>query len=178
MPHLPNSRADRDIAHVLHPYTNLRRHAQEGPLIITEGRGVYVRDEDGRDYLEAMAGLWCTSLGFSEPRLVEAATRAMNELPFSHGFGHRSHPAQIELAERLIAMAPHAAVHRCTDCRVPLSWVLDVQELETAGATVGHDWDAAASAPFTLAPADAARATPPATGLLRCFIGASLNLHA
>lgn len=109
MPHLPNSRAGRDIAHVLHPYTNLRRHAQEGPLIITEGRGVYVRDEDGRDYLEAMAGLWCTSLGFSEPRLVKAATQAMNELPFYHGFGHRSHPAQIELAERLIAMAPHAA---------------------------------------------------------------------
>ena len=101
-----NSLAARDIASVLHPYTNLKTHPETGPLVITGGDGVYVQDEDGNRYIEAMAGLWCTSLGFNEPRLVDAAAEAMRKLPFYHSFTGKSHPASIELAERLIAMAP------------------------------------------------------------------------
>ena len=62
----------RDVAYQLHPFTNLGRHENEGPLVIAKGKGVYVYDESGREYLEALAGLWCTSLGFGEPRLAEA----------------------------------------------------------------------------------------------------------
>lgn len=102
----PNSLAARDIASVLHPYTNLKTHPATGPLIVTGGDGVYVQDEDGNRYIEAMAGLWCTSLGFNEPRLVDAAAEAMKKLPFYHSFTGKSHPAAIELAERLLEMAP------------------------------------------------------------------------
>ena len=63
----------RDVAYQLHPFTNLGRHETEGPLVISSGKGVYVSDESGREYLEAMAGLWCTSLGFGDTRLAEAA---------------------------------------------------------------------------------------------------------
>ena len=101
-----NSAASRDIAHVLHPYTNLKMHEQDGPLIVTAGKGVHVYDEDGRDYIEAMAGLWCTALGFDEPRLVETAATAMARLPFYHLFGGKSHGPGIDLAERLIGLAP------------------------------------------------------------------------
>ncbi len=69
--------ANRDIATAIHPYTNLKLHEAEGPLVITEGEGVFVRDEDGKTYLEGLAGLWCVSLGFSERRLAEAAYRQM-----------------------------------------------------------------------------------------------------
>ena len=72
---LGNSLTRRDIASVLHPYTNLRDHQKKGPLIITRGRGVHVYDDDGKEYIEGLAGLWCASLGFSEPRLTEAAQR-------------------------------------------------------------------------------------------------------
>jgi 4-aminobutyrate--pyruvate transaminase len=101
-----NSAASRDIAHVLHPYTNLRAHERDGPLIMTRGEGVRVFDEDGRDYIEGMAGLWCAALGFGEPRLVEAASAAMARLPFYHLFGGKSHEPGIDLAERLLALAP------------------------------------------------------------------------
>src|SRR5690606_894713 len=101
-----NSAASRDIAHVLHPYTDLVAHERDGPLIVTGGRGVRVFDEDGRDYIEAMAGLWCTALGFDEPRLVRAAAEAMERLPFYHLFGGKSHTPGIDLAERLIGLAP------------------------------------------------------------------------
>jgi 4-aminobutyrate---pyruvate transaminase len=101
-----NSAASRDIAYQLHPYTNLKKHESEGPLVITEGKGVYVYDETGKEYIEGLAGLWCTSLGFGEERLVEAATRQLKKLPYYHVFNHKSHDASVELAERLIALMP------------------------------------------------------------------------
>ena len=64
----PNSLAARDIASLIHPYTNLEKHKADGPLVIARGDGVYVYDEAGTRYLEGMAGLWSTSLGFSEKR--------------------------------------------------------------------------------------------------------------
>ena len=106
MNQLPNSLAARDIAHVLHPYTNLVRHEQAGPLVITHGKGIHVFDDQGRDYIEAMAGLWCAGLGFDEPELVEAAVKQMRKLPFYHTFGHKSAEPVIELAEKLKALSP------------------------------------------------------------------------
>ena len=64
------------------------------------------RDSEGNKYIEAMAGLWSTALGFSEQRLVDAATKQMQILPFAHNFGHRSHGPVIDLAEKLIGIAP------------------------------------------------------------------------
>lgn len=101
-----NSLRDADIASVLHPYTNLAVHPAKGPLVMTRGEGVRVFDETGKDYIEGMSGLWCTSLGFSEPRLVAAAKRQMEELPFYHLFNHKAHPAAVRLAEKLIELAP------------------------------------------------------------------------
>lgn len=53
-----------------------------------------------------MAGLWCVSLGFSERRLVEARLRQMRTLPAYHLFGGKTYAPAVELAERLLAMAP------------------------------------------------------------------------
>jgi 4-aminobutyrate---pyruvate transaminase len=101
-----NSLAARDIASLVHPYTNLKVHEKEGPLVIQRGKGIYVYDDNGKEYVEGLAGLWCTSLGFSEERLVEAATRQLRTLPTYHVFAHKSHEPGIELAERLLALAP------------------------------------------------------------------------
>jgi 4-aminobutyrate---pyruvate transaminase len=98
--------ASRDIASTIHPYTNLKAHETDGPLVITEGDGVFVRGEDGKTYLEGLAGLWCVSLGFSERRLAEAAHRQMLKLPFYHTFAHKATDIGIELAEKLLSIAP------------------------------------------------------------------------
>jgi 4-aminobutyrate--pyruvate transaminase len=98
--------ARRDIATSIHPYTNLKLHETEGPMVITEGDGVFVRDENGKSYLEGLAGLWCASLGFSERRLADAAYRQMLKLPFYHTFAHKAHDIGIELAEKLLGIAP------------------------------------------------------------------------
>ena len=102
----PNSQEAKDIAYHFHPYTNPAQLSEQGPMILNKGKGVYVYDSDGKDYIEGLAGLWCTSFGFSEPELVKAATKQMEELPYYHSFTAKTHNPAINLAEKLIAIAP------------------------------------------------------------------------
>ncbi|MGH6932983.1 MAG: aspartate aminotransferase family protein [Dongiaceae bacterium] len=130
---MPNSTAARDIAYHLHPFTNAVRHETDGPLVLASGKGIHVYDEDGREYIEALAGLWCASLGFGEERLVEAATRQMRKLPYYHSFAHKVPDVSVELAERLVKMAPVPMSHaffcnsgsEANDTVVKLVWYIN-----------------------------------------------------
>jgi len=102
----PNSTAARDISYYLHPATNARRHENIGPMVIERGQGVYVYDDQGKEYIEGLAGLWSVAVGFGEERLAEAAAAQMRKLPFYHSFSHKSHEPAIALAERLVKMVP------------------------------------------------------------------------
>ncbi len=106
MTYIPNSIAARDVASLVHMQTNLRTHLDEGPLVIARGEGCRVFDDSGRDYIEAVAGLWCASLGFSSERLAKVAYRQMRELGYYHLYRHRSNEPAIALAEKLIEIAP------------------------------------------------------------------------
>lgn len=97
---------DADIHAHIHPYTNLSLHRESGPMVITRGEGIYVYDDQGNRYIEALAGLFCASLGFSNQRLADAADRQMRQLPFYHAFGGRATEPSVRLAQKLLAMAP------------------------------------------------------------------------
>ncbi len=101
-----NSNSVNDVASLIHPYTNLARHPEVGPVVMTRGDGVFVEDDQGRRYIEGMSGLWSTSLGFSERRLIDAAMRQFEKLPYYHLFNHRSVEPTIELAEKLLTIVP------------------------------------------------------------------------
>src|SRR5579862_4534407 len=104
---MPLSNAQmRDVEAVLHPYTNLVRFRETGPLIIERGKGVRVFDERGKDYIEGLSGLWCTALGWGEEALVDVAAEQMRKLPFGHLFAGKSHEPAIALAEKLKEIAP------------------------------------------------------------------------
>jgi 4-aminobutyrate--pyruvate transaminase len=103
-----NSPSSRDVAFHMHPYTNPAQLEVAGPHIIVQGDGVFVHDDSGNRFYEGMSGLWCTSLGFSEPELVNAAIAQFNKLPFYHSFAGKTVDPAIELAEILIANAPPA----------------------------------------------------------------------
>ncbi len=111
MTEMLNSLAARDIAYHLHPYTDAVKHEKDGPLILTGGKGIHVFDENGKSYVEGLSGLWCASLGFGEERLVEAAAKQMRKLPYYHTFAHKTADVTVELAERLIKMAPVPMSH-------------------------------------------------------------------
>jgi len=97
---------DQDRYHHVHGQTNLRQHQDNGPsAMITSGQGVYITTADGQTLIDGFSGLGCTSLGYHNDRLAEAAKRQMDTLPFAPTFYGRSHPKVAELAERLVKMA-------------------------------------------------------------------------
>jgi 4-aminobutyrate--pyruvate transaminase len=98
--------AMRDIETLAHPNTNLATLRDTGPLVLEHGKGVFVYDSDGKAYLEGMAGLWCTALGYGNEELADTAAAQMKKLPFSHLYNGKSHDLAIELAEKLKEMAP------------------------------------------------------------------------
>ena len=102
----PASLAELDKLQSIHPFTNLRKHEQKGPVVMTRGRGIYVFDDQGKEYIEGMAGLWCASLGFSDERLIAAATRQLNTLPYYHGFAHKTSDVAVGAAADLLSLAP------------------------------------------------------------------------
>jgi 4-aminobutyrate---pyruvate transaminase len=101
-----NSPHARDIASVLHPQTHAGRHLQFGPTIMTHGDGIFIHDDEGRAYLDAGAGLWCASLGYSNKRLAAVAAEAMSTLGYYQIFRHASHGPAIDLSEKLLSIAP------------------------------------------------------------------------
>jgi 4-aminobutyrate--pyruvate transaminase len=120
----------RDIETLIHPYTNLAAFRDQGPLILESGKGIHVYDSAGKAYIDGMAGLWCTSLGYGNEELVQAASEQMRKLPFAHIFGGKSHDPAIALAEKLkeIAPAPASKVFfassgsEANDTQVKLAW--------------------------------------------------------
>jgi 4-aminobutyrate--pyruvate transaminase len=132
MPPLSNLAA-RDVETLVHPYINLSSFRETGPLIIERAHGVYVYDTEGKPYIEGMAGLWCTALGYGNEELVQAAAEQMRKLSFAHLFTGRSHDPAIELAEKLkeIAPIPISKVFFCNsgseanDTQVKLVWYLN-----------------------------------------------------
>ncbi|WP_431301494.1 aminotransferase [Sediminicoccus sp. BL-A-41-H5] len=112
----PNSLHAADIAHFIHQQTDLADHHEHGAVLMARGEGVHVFDTEGREYIEAMAGLWCASLGFSEKRLADAAYKQLLALPYYHTFFQKGHEPAVRLAEKLIEMAPGNLTHVLFQC--------------------------------------------------------------
>jgi 4-aminobutyrate--pyruvate transaminase len=96
----------RDVQSLLHPYTNLKLLNENGPLILERGRGVFVYDSAGKDYLEALSGLWCTALGWGDEELADTAAEQIRKLSYGHIFAGKSHDPGIALAEKLKEISP------------------------------------------------------------------------
>ncbi len=120
----------RDIETLVHPYTNLDAHRSVGPTILERGQGIHVWDSEGKRYIEGMAGLWCTALGYGNEELAETAKEQLSRLSFTHIFGGKSHDPAIELAEKLKEMSPAPASKvfftnsgsEANDTQIKLAW--------------------------------------------------------
>ena len=88
---------------MIYPTTNPAAAEQ---MVVARGEGPYIFDQQGKRYLEGMAGLWCTALGYGNEEVIEVAEKQMRELSYSHMFGGKTHASAIELADKLAAMVP------------------------------------------------------------------------
>ena len=94
----PNSVQARDIASIVHPQTDLARHLEEGPVVISRGQGIYVWDDAGTQFLDAAAGLWCASLGYASERLARVAYEQMRKLGYAHLYRGTTNEPGVDLA--------------------------------------------------------------------------------
>ena len=91
------------MTHLIYPTTNFKAIEQ---VTVERGEGCYVWDNQGNKYLEGLAGLWCTALGYGNQEVIATATEQMNKLTFSHMFGGKTHQVAIDLADKLADMIP------------------------------------------------------------------------
>ena len=91
---------------ILLGFSDLKRLKTERPLVFEKGKGIFIYDENGKDYIESVSCFYCVSLGFSEERLADAAYRQMKTLPMYSSAIHRTVPAVMELTERLATLSP------------------------------------------------------------------------
>ena len=101
-----NSAESKDLAYHLHPYTDPSKLMDSGPHIIESGDGIYITDNENNRFIEGVSGLWCTSFGFSELELAKAAFEQLKQLPYYHSFGGKASDPSINLAEKLVSIAP------------------------------------------------------------------------
>ena len=97
---------DVDARHHLHPFADPRQLAATGARTIVRGEGCFVEDDDGRRYLDGMAGLWCVQVGYGRRELVDAAAEQLARLPYYNTFFGTTHEPLARLVELLRARTP------------------------------------------------------------------------
>ena len=95
-----------DELRLMFGFQNLSDGVRSKTLVQTRGEGVFVFDENGKDYLEATSSFYCASLGYSEPELIEAAVEQYNKLPFYVSAQQKTVPVVLELAEKIAQLVP------------------------------------------------------------------------
>ncbi|WP_088330904.1 aminotransferase [Lacimicrobium sp. SS2-24] len=96
----------KDAAHHLHPFTNQADINKKGTRVISHAQGAYIYEADGHKLLDGMSGLWCCNLGYSQPRINQAISEQLQELPYYNTFFQCTHPRATELAEAISHKAP------------------------------------------------------------------------
>ena len=102
---------EQDIAHMLHPVTNLHRHKETGPLIMVRGEGSTIWDSYGKSYLDGFAGLWKVNVGHGRRELADVAHDQICRLAFQPTFFGLATPPAIELSAKLAQMLPGSLNH-------------------------------------------------------------------
>ncbi len=100
--------AAADRARIIHPYLPASTTER---VIMVRGKGSSLWDTDGREYLDATGGLWLAQVGHGRAELAEAAAAQMRELEYFTSFWEFSNPPAIQLAERLVGLAPQGISH-------------------------------------------------------------------
>ena len=86
------------------PYTGNRQFKRD-PRMIVAAEGVHLIDDNGREILDGLSGLWCCGAGHNRPEIAEAVSRQLRTLDYAPAFQF-GHPGAFELANRVKALTP------------------------------------------------------------------------
>ncbi len=102
----PGTVEDFDRQYFFHPFTHAREHERSGPLTMASAQGSTLVDTRGKEYLDAMAGLWCVNIGYGNEEMAQALAEQTRTLAYYHTFAGMGNEPVARLAHRLITDAP------------------------------------------------------------------------
>jgi adenosylmethionine-8-amino-7-oxononanoate aminotransferase len=105
------SLVESDRQHLIHPVVSYRAHEARGVTVLDSADGVFLRDIEGKQLLDAFSGLWCVNTGYGHASIVEAAAKQMTKLPYATSYFHFGSEPAIELAAKLVELAPASLQH-------------------------------------------------------------------
>ena len=95
----------KDLKYIFHPCSQMKDYEDLPPIVIKKGKGVYLIDEDGKEYIDCISSWWVNLFGHSNPRINAALMEQVNKLEHVI-FANFTHEAAIELGERLVNISP------------------------------------------------------------------------
>ena len=102
----PDDLWEMDRQHALHPWTNFGPFEKDGSLVIARGEGCYLWDAEGRRYLDAVGGMWCTNVGLGRKDMAKAIADQVERLAFANSFVDVTNAPSALLSARLAQLAP------------------------------------------------------------------------
>lgn len=94
-----------DKKHLWHPFTQMKDWAEDSPMIISEGRGSFLKDIYGKWYIDGVSSLWVAVHGHRKREIDEAIKAQIDRISHSTLLG-LTHPPAAELAGMLVKIAP------------------------------------------------------------------------
>ena len=117
MPDLDTSSiVELDRRHLLHPYQGFDTFRTDDVLPITRGSGARLVDNDGREYLDAVGGMWCTNIGLGRDEMADAIAAQVRDLAYANPFVDMTNVPSVQLAARLAELAPGDLNHVFFTC--------------------------------------------------------------
>jgi adenosylmethionine-8-amino-7-oxononanoate aminotransferase len=96
----------QDLEHNWHPFTQMQEQRNWGSKVIVEAKGMTLKDADGREYMDAMGGLFTTAVGHGRKEIIDAMQRQGEKLDFVSLFDFFTNEPAIELSKKLAHMTP------------------------------------------------------------------------
>ena len=107
---------EQDRRHHVHPFHNFASYDEHGSLIIDEGNGVYLKDINGKEYFDAVGGMWCTNIGLGRKEMADAIAEQVLKLAYANPFTDMSNEPAARLAAKLAELAPGDLNHVFFTC--------------------------------------------------------------
>ncbi|EGW38800.1 adenosylmethionine--8-amino-7-oxononanoate transaminase [Desulfosporosinus sp. OT] len=96
---------EKDLRYIWHPCSQMKDYEELKPIIIDHGKGVYLYDKAGKEYIDIVSSWWCNLLGHCNPKINNAIKLQLDKLEHVI-FANFSHEPAINLCEKLMEIIP------------------------------------------------------------------------
>ena len=107
---------EQDKAHFLHPWQIFDTFTADGALPIAAAEGLFIYDSNGKKYLDAVGGLWCTNIGLGREEMADAIADQVRQMAYASPFVDMTNVPAATLAAKLAELAPGDLNHVAFSC--------------------------------------------------------------